>query len=233
MYYILYETTNLINGKKYRGVHKTKNLNDGYLGSGVLLTKAIRKYGKQNFSREILVELFSYEEMIEEEKYVDHKWVFRRDTYNLETGGISGREWSNEAKTKHKLRMNSPETKKRLCEAQKKLQNTPKRKNRAREIMNELWGNSEFRHKQKRIMESLEFKVKQSRGISKSWEKRDRESFSDKMRGKNHKLHKSFVVGCRQFDSLDEASKVFGVTRMTISNRLKSKTKKWKDWVYL
>jgi hypothetical protein len=36
-HYILYETTNNINGMKYRGIHSTDNLQDGYLGSGRLL----------------------------------------------------------------------------------------------------------------------------------------------------------------------------------------------------
>ena len=44
-YYILYETTNLINGKNYRGIHKTSKLEDGYLGSGLALEKSIKKYG--------------------------------------------------------------------------------------------------------------------------------------------------------------------------------------------
>ena len=33
MYYFIYKTTNLINGKYYIGQHHTEDLNDGYLGS--------------------------------------------------------------------------------------------------------------------------------------------------------------------------------------------------------
>lgn len=64
-YYIIYETTNEINGKKYRGIHKTNNINDGYLGSGIALEQALEKYGKQNFSRQILEFCSSYEELID------------------------------------------------------------------------------------------------------------------------------------------------------------------------
>lgn len=54
LYHIVYRTTNTINGKYYIGVHNTKNLEDGYLGSGVTLQKALKKYGPENFKREIL-----------------------------------------------------------------------------------------------------------------------------------------------------------------------------------
>ena len=56
-YHIIYKTTNLINGKIYVGMHSTDNLNDGYLGSGWILKQAIKKYGKENFKREVLLVL--------------------------------------------------------------------------------------------------------------------------------------------------------------------------------
>jgi len=44
MYYLIYETTNLINGKLYRGAHQTEKVNDGYLGSGKILRHPINKH---------------------------------------------------------------------------------------------------------------------------------------------------------------------------------------------
>jgi hypothetical protein len=88
MFYIVYETTNLVNGKKYRGYHSTENLEDGYMGSGTAIMKAFDKYGHENFKREILEFCDSIEHALEREAfYVDEEWLNREDTYNLVKGG--------------------------------------------------------------------------------------------------------------------------------------------------
>lgn len=90
-YYIIYQSTNLINGKIYVGQHITSNLNDGYLGSGKLLKAAINKYGIENFSRGILHECSSQQELDHLERtIVNEEFVLREDTYNLTLGGGGG-----------------------------------------------------------------------------------------------------------------------------------------------
>ena len=86
--YFIYLTTNLINGKKYIGKHFGYP-NDNYLGSGKILQRAINKYGKQNFHREILDFSATEEENCEKEKYyialfdACHNNLF----YNIHEGG--------------------------------------------------------------------------------------------------------------------------------------------------
>lgn len=95
-HYLVYKTTNLVNGKIYIGQHQTYDLNDGYLGSGKLLKQAIKKYGEQNFKREILCECSSLEEMNEKEaEIVNDEFIQRNDTYNIKHGGEGGWDFIN------------------------------------------------------------------------------------------------------------------------------------------
>jgi hypothetical protein len=64
MYGYVYLTTNLINGKKYIGLHKSNKFDESYYGSGKLLKRALVKYGKENFTIEILQQCDSYDELI-------------------------------------------------------------------------------------------------------------------------------------------------------------------------
>jgi hypothetical protein len=49
----VYCVTNLVNGRKYIGSH-SGSIDDKYLGSGVIVSKAISKYGAKNFVKQIL-----------------------------------------------------------------------------------------------------------------------------------------------------------------------------------
>ena len=89
MFHILYKTTNTITGKYYIGAHSTDNLNDGYLGSGVRLRNAIKKYGKHVFVKEILACFDTREEaFLEESKIVTEEFIKSKTNYNMCPGGL-------------------------------------------------------------------------------------------------------------------------------------------------
>lgn len=91
MFYTVYKTTNKCNGKIYIGAHKTENLEDGYLGSGYLFRYALKKYGRENFTKEILFFLSSEEDMYNKEReLVTEEFVHQKTNYNIRPGGSGG-----------------------------------------------------------------------------------------------------------------------------------------------
>jgi hypothetical protein len=87
---VVYKITNLTNEKIYIGVHRCTSLNDNYYGSGKLIRRALKKYGKENFSREYL-HIFNDNEVElafeKEREYVTKEFTLRADTYNISEGG--------------------------------------------------------------------------------------------------------------------------------------------------
>ena len=93
--YLIYKTINKINKKFYIGAHETDNENDSYLGSGIVLNKAIEKYGKEAFKKEILSVCSSREEMYEQEQKIIAEHINNPSCYNIKTGGIGGWDYVN------------------------------------------------------------------------------------------------------------------------------------------
>lgn len=115
MNYIVYKTTNLINGKIYVGIHKTDlSKKQTYIGCGVSKKDqkkkvnkgfpcAVNKYGYDNFKREILF-IYSCDKeglkkaLAKEAEIVTEEFINRPDTYNLIPGGIYGGGYINRKK---------------------------------------------------------------------------------------------------------------------------------------
>lgn len=96
MLFFIYKTKNKINGKYYIGKHTTDDLDDGYLGSGTILKRAVRKYGGENFEREILMFCENEEELNKKEReIVNQKLLDDPLSYNLKLGGEGGFDYVN------------------------------------------------------------------------------------------------------------------------------------------
>ena len=96
MFYTIYKITNKINNKIYVGKHQTENLDDGYFGSSSILNNAVLKYGKDNFTKEVLYVYDNENDMNNMEKeIVNEEFVLRLDTYNITVGGFGGFKYIN------------------------------------------------------------------------------------------------------------------------------------------
>lgn len=99
--YTVYKTINIVNGKIYYGFHSVDEAKilridrghgscfaDGYLGSGKLLKRALKRYGKRSFYQEI-IGIFDLKEEAEllESQLANKDFVQRDDNYNIALGG--------------------------------------------------------------------------------------------------------------------------------------------------
>jgi len=92
---IIYKTTNLINNKFYIGLD-TKN-KPSYLGSGIYLVRAVKKYGKENFKKEIIEYCNSTDELQKREIF----WIAKlKPHYNISLGGFGNINPSKETRKK-------------------------------------------------------------------------------------------------------------------------------------
>ena len=89
--YCIYQITNKINGKRYIGQHMYEDESNPmgkYKGSGLLLHKAYKKYGIENFETEILYKRIRDKETVDAMEI----WAIEKykPEYNIAKGGSGG-----------------------------------------------------------------------------------------------------------------------------------------------
>ena len=123
----------MVNGKIYVG--KDAENDPLYIGSGVLLEMAIRKYGKEQFSKCTIESCSNYEQLNEREVF----WIKTLDAtnkkigYNIALGG-SGGDTTSKMPIKMKARML-----KNRSESLKKAFSTPEYRLKRSEISKNMW----------------------------------------------------------------------------------------------
>lgn len=86
----IYKTTNLINNRSYIGKKQKEIFDPTYYGSGLILKEAIKKYGKENFSIEILSWATTTVELNKLEELYISQYRAISDLYNIAKGGTGG-----------------------------------------------------------------------------------------------------------------------------------------------
>jgi len=87
-FHYFYKIINKINNKFYFGIHSTNDINDNYIGSGVILKTAYKKYGIENFEKHILKFFSDRKSLLEYEKEIVCKdLVDNCSCYNITIGG--------------------------------------------------------------------------------------------------------------------------------------------------
>lgn len=84
----IYKITNNLNGKTYIGQHKSNLKDDNYFGSGTVIKQAIKKYGKENFTKTIIQECLTQEELNKAEiQWIKKEKSIGKAEYNIAGGG--------------------------------------------------------------------------------------------------------------------------------------------------
>ena len=96
MYGYIYETTNLVNGKKYIGKHVSKSFDKNYYGSGRTFRKDFNKLGKSKFKVRVLEKCNTVDELnIKETYYIKlfdavKSYKYYNNSYGGESEGWEG-----------------------------------------------------------------------------------------------------------------------------------------------
>jgi group I intron endonuclease len=239
MYMIIYKTVNLFNGKFYIG--KDAINNPDYFGSGVILERSIKKYGKENFRKEIIETCSSLDELNDREVF----WIKelnatnRKIGYNIALGGDGGDIYNQLSDIRKKQSV------KKVQDKLKIIRLTDEYKKKRSDALRRSW--TENRKKKMAITMSgreIPWSNKISQSIKEHWGTRNR-TISDEQRKKRSLSAKGRIL--KQLTEEQERSivelyqtigpklieKQIGISRYIVVNVLKRKGlyQKWQKGI--
>ena len=148
-YHFIYRTTCLVTGRFYIGMHSTDNVDDGYLGSGKILKRSIRKHGAENHKREILDHAESYDDLKELEKlFVTNDLLEHPLCMNIKLGGDGGFDFINSSRM--------------ILDHLKESKQSPEYRAKISEITRKKFEDEEYKERFYETVKSDEYRAKRS-----------------------------------------------------------------------
>lgn len=209
--YCIYVHTNKINGKKYVGqtcqIPEQRWKNGKGYHNNIYFTRAIQKYGWENFQHEIIKNNLSKEEADDIEKsLIKELNTLNPNGYNAKDGGSNGRP-SEETRRKlsesHKGYIPSDETRKKLSKASKGRKHSDETKKKISKI-----------NKGRKFSEEVRKKVSEAHKKNKTNEEppKPKKKWKEKVVQYGEKYE--FI---RTWDSMNDAAKALGISAKNIS----------------
>lgn len=235
----IYLIVNKVNNKFYIGKFQNyrytngirKNIRDysDYYGSGKLISKAVEKYGKENFDRYILEYTFNHEDARKKELYYQNKYNVDKNEnfYNISInsdGGNTISGYTEEQMVEYKNNMS-----KKIKEA---YINNPKMRENVSNGVKKAFQRQEYKEKQS-IAQTKRFANQEERDkISKAgkdfWNSERGKQIKEKRRAKcmpYYMLDDNFEI-IRKFNNCEEVLDFLGLKgHMTLNKSIKNKTK--------
>jgi len=210
----VYKTTNLITEKIYIGKRVYREKDDNwYLGSGIYLKRSIKKYGRENFIKEIIEWCDNKNILNEREIYWINHFNSRcsKIGYNLSKGGEGGNV-GEEAYIKISNKLKGIKKSKEVCnKISEALKDKPKSEEHKEKIRQTLIGTT----RPQEVVEKMSKSIKEK--YDNGWE-----SPVQKTVYQYNKFTGEFI---EEFKSATEASKILGIDRKAINNNCLNKTK--------
>jgi group I intron endonuclease len=227
----VYCTTNTVNGKKYIGQNKTCNAS--YLGSGKLLKRSIKKYGKHCFVKDIL-----WEGPVE---YVDEMELYWIEYFYANTNKMFYNICENANPPVLRGEANGFYRKKHSSESIEKI----KQSRKEQKNINYRVG-LEKMHSEESVLKRVKtFKELYSKGLITHWSKGQTKENNEILAAIGRKISKTTVgresknkkpIFCKElnksFDSVTQASRELGLNQGDISNVLAGRQKSTKQYTF-
>lgn len=221
----IYKTTNIVNNKVYIGKSE-KPFNPNYLGSGILINRAIKKYGRNSFTLEIIEVSDTIDQLNEREKY----WIsfyFEKGSYNLAEGGTGGnttRYYSNEQKAVFKKTLSKALLGREVKQSTRdKLSLSNKGKFYGDKLvlsnsLKKVWQDPMS------IFNSIEYRKKLSNSLTGRVVSKDtRNKISKANSGKNNGMSVKIKVDNIIYETRRECARFYNISETAVTKRCKSK----------